>query len=390
MEESSTSREQASGRAMSVAEAARLLRAGGLDGWREEQAKAVLAVMDRNPGLHVIVGDEAAVVAARKQLEARLRPVAAGAEGAVEGAERGMRNRWAAAGLVAGLGLGLLVPMLHERSRVRSVSIESAVVPPADNSSGAPDPSALSAAAPIGNSAKRPVPTGPPPSPSPVSGAVPEVAAVAAAVPVVPVPLVAAAAARDEAAPFLEVRGGEAELVSEGNGVWRVTDLNGRALVTLSGKAKRIAFGEINGEVEIETRALEVDAIEMRGSLNGSGQVNLASPGAAVEFRGNVGGSVKLSVDVGEGRVTFLDDGVFVGRVMGGAEVRIRAKQVDFAAGMDGGSRAEVVLVPRGSVGWSVIDGGSRLRWRREHPGDPEPEVRAGKRQGGGTAEEVR
>ena len=59
---------------MSVAEAARLLRAGGLDGWREEQAKAVLAVMDRNPGLHVIVGDEAAVVAARKQLEARLRP----------------------------------------------------------------------------------------------------------------------------------------------------------------------------------------------------------------------------------------------------------------------------------------------------------------------------
>ena len=390
MEESSTSRKQPSGRAMSVAEAARLLRAGGLEGWRDEQAEAVLGVIERNPGLHVMVGDEAAVVAAQKQLEARLRPVAAGAEGAVEPAERGMRNRWAAAGLVAGLGLGLLVPMLHERSRVRSVSMDSAVVPPADNSSGA-DPAALSAAAPIGNPSKRPVPTGPPPSPSPVSGAVPEVATVAEPAPVLPVPAgPAVAAARDEAAPFLEVRGGEAELVSEGNGVWRVTDLNGRALVTLSGKAKRIAFGEINGEVEIETRALAVEAIEMRGAINGSGQVRLASPGAAVEFRGSVGGSVKLSVDVGEGRVTFVDDGVFVGRVMGGAEVRIRARRVDFAAGMDGGSRAEVVLVPRGSVGWSVIDGGSRLRWRREHPGDPEPEVRAGKLQGGGSAEEVR
>jgi hypothetical protein len=171
--------------------------------------------------------------------------------------------------------------------------------------------------------------------------------------------------------------------------VWRVTDLNGRAMVRLSGKAKRIAFGEINGEVEIETRGLEVEAMEVRGSINGSGKVNLSSPGAAVEFRGNVGGSVKLSVDVGEGRVTFLDDGVFMARVIGGADVRIRAKRVDFAAGMDGGSLAEVVLLPRGSVGWSVIDGGARLRWRREHPGDPEPEVRAGTLQRGGTAQEV-
>lgn len=389
MEESSTSREQPSGRAMSVAEAARLLRAGGLDGWKEEQAEAVLEVMERNPGLHVIVGDEAAVVAARKQLEARLRPVAAGAEDPLDPVDRGVRNRWAVAGLVAGLGLGLLVPMLHERSRVRSVSMESKVVPPADNFSGA-DSAALSAALPVGNSGKPPVSKGPPPQPSPVSGAVPEVAAVAEPVPVLPVPAVGAAAARDEAVPFLEVRGGAAELVSEGNGVWRVTDLNGRAHVTLSGKAKRIAFGEINGEVEIETRALEVEAIEMRGAINGSGQVRLASPGAAVEFRGSVGGSVKLSVDVGEGRVTFLDDGVFMAPVIGGAEARIRARRVDFAAGMDGGSRAEVMLVPRGSVGWSVLDGGARLRWRREHPGDPEPEVRAGTLQGGGTAEEVR
>jgi hypothetical protein len=277
--------------------------------------------------------------------------------------DRGVRNRWAVAGLVAGLGLGLLVPMLHERSRVRSVSMESKVVPPADNFSGA-DSAALSAALPVGNSGKPPVSKGPPPQPSPVSGAVPEVAAVAEPVPVLPVPAVGAAAARDEAVPFLEVRGGAAELVSEGNGVWRVTDLNGRAHVTLSGKAKRIAFGEINGEVEIETRALEVEAIEMRGAINGSGQVRLASPGAAVEFRGSVGGSVKLSVDVGEGRVTFLDDGVFMAPVIGGAEARIRARRVDFAAGMDGGSRSEVVLVPRGSVGWSVLDGGARLRWR--------------------------
>ena len=387
--EASTSRGQPSGRAMSVAEAARLLRAGGLDGWREEQAKAVLEVIDRNPGLHVIVGDEAAVVAARKELEARLRPMPSGPGDLLEPVDRGVRNRWAVAGLVAGLGLGLLVPMLHERIRVRSVSMESAAAPQADNSSAA-DLAAWSAAPPAGNSAKPPVSKGPPPQPSPVSGAVPEVAAVAEPAPVLPVPAVKAAVAVDEVVPFLEVRGDAAELVSEGNGVWRVTDLNGRARVTLSGKAKRIAFGEINGEVEIETRALEVEAIEMRGAINGSGQVNLASPGAAVEFRGSVGGSVKLSVDVGEGRVTFVDDGVFMARVIGGAEVRIRAGRVDFAAGMDGGSRAEVVLVPRGSVGWSVIDGGARLRWRREHPGDPEPEVRAGKLQGGGTAEEVR
>lgn len=384
------SREESSGRAMSVVEAARLLRAGGLEGWREEQAKAVLEVIDRNPGLHVIVGDEAAVVAARKQLEARLRPAIVEAGDPFDPEESGgLRRRWAVAGLVAGLGLGLLVPMLHERSRVRSVSMESAVVPAADHSSSA-DPSAVSAARRAGNAAKPPVPKGPPSQPSPVSGAVPEVAAVADPAPVLPVPAAEAAVAVDEVAPFLEVRGGEAELVSEGKGVWRVTDLNGRALVTLSGKAKRIAFGEINGEVEIETRALQVEAIEMRGAINGSGQLRLASPGAGVEFRGSVGGSAKLSVDVGEGRVTFVDDGVFMARVIGGAEVRIRARRVDFAAGMDGGSRAEVVLLPRGSVGWSVIEGGARLRWRRENRGDPEPEVRAGRLQGGGSAEEVR
>jgi len=387
MEGLSTSGDQSSGRAMSVAEAARLLRAGGVEGWREEQARAVLEVIERNPGLHVIVGDEAAVVAARTQLEARLRPLRAGTgEPVGPGDCGGLRRRWLVAGLVAGLGLGLLIPMLHERSRGRSGGVESATVPAPDNPSAAVDP----VSGGDRNPAKPPASKGPPAQPSPVSGAVPDVAAVAEAVPVLPGPAAGATAARDEAAPFLEVRGGSAELVSEGKGVWRVTDLNGRAMVRLSGKAKRIAFGEINGEVEIETRGLDVEAMEVRGSINGSGKVNLSSPGAAVEFRGSVGGSVKLSVDVGEGRVTFLDDGVFMARVIGGAEVRIRARRVDFAAGMDGGSVAEVVLVPRGSVGWSVIDGGARLRWRREHPRDPEPEVRAGTLQRGGTGQEVR
>jgi hypothetical protein len=189
---------------------------------------------------------------------------------------------------------------------------------------------------------------------------------------------------------MIEVRGGEAALVSEGNGVWRVTDLNGPVRVTLSGKAKRIAFGEINGEVEVGTRELDVEAIEMRGPINGSGEIQLESAGAAVEFRGDVGGSVKLSVDAGEGRVSFLDDGVSVARVIGGAQVRIRARRVDFAAGMDGGSRADVMLVSGGSVGWSVIGGGAALRWRRERDGDPDPEVRAGKLVGGGQAGEWR
>ena len=378
------SREQTTGRGMSVAEAARLLRAGGLEGWQDDQAEAVLAVIDRNPGLHVMVGDEAAVVAARKQLEARLRPLPSGPGDPLDPAERGGRGRWAAVGLVAGVGLGLLIPMLHERNRVRSVGGRFPDVPAtALATEGA-------AVVPGPNAAKPPVPKGPPPQPSAASGAVPEVATGAGTAPLAAAPEAGPAAAGEEVAPFLEVRSGVAELLSEGKGVWRVSDLNGRVQVTLSGKAKRIAFGEINGEVEIETRELVVEAIEMRGALNGSGRVNLATPGAAVEFRGSVGGSVKLSVDAGDGRVTFLDDGIFVARVLGGAEVRIRAKRVDFAAGMDGGSRAEVLLVPRGSVGWSLIDGGARLRWQRERPGDPEPEVRAGKLHGGGTAEEVR
>lgn len=144
---------------------------------------------------------------------------------------------------------------------------------------------------------------------------------------------------------------------------------------------KNLRFDGINGQAQLDASELKAEHIEFRGQVNGTSTVKLNAPGGTIEFHDTVGGATKMEIAAPGGTVTFRK---VAARVAGGTQMSITARSVDFAAGMDGGSRADVILTNNGSLRYGSLGGGSRLHCRKSTPDDSMPTVVEGEVREGG------
>ena len=347
---------------MTIMEALLHLRSGDPERLTNEVAVRLYEVLEQNPGIHALTGDAEAVQRFRAVLEKRLVPVTAKAvEEATHKTRLPYRRLAAAAAILLLAGIGVRQLLRNENAPDKREASLAAKPTPASSSVAVPseNPAPASAIAPVPERAMTQT------SPAP--------AALAPPPPAEPAPA--------DGAPRLEVLSGDARLEPDGEGGYRLTALDGGTHVKLTGSAKHLRLDGINGQAELDASELTVERIEFRGQVNGTSIVKLNAPGGAIEFHHAVGGATKLEIAAPGGTVTFRKGDA---RVAGGTQMNITAKSVDFAAGMEGGSKADVTLTNHGSLHYASLGGGSRLHYRKSAPDDAGPTVIDGEVREGG------
>lgn len=346
---------------MTIMEAVLLLRSGDPSKLTNEAAKRLYDALVQNPAIHVLTGDEEAVQRFRAALELRFEPAAGVSDGAEIPKTRPTYRRLAAAAAVL-----LLIAMGVRQFVTKDKRLDTRTVSPVVMATPAPLPA--------------PVPSVNPAPAPPVNPHAAPAMANTSPVPVVPAPP-PAEPLPDNDAPHMEVAGGEARLEPDGEGGYRLTALDGRTHVKLTGSVKNLRLDGINGQAELDASELAAEHIDFRGQVNGTSTVKLNAPGGVVEFHEAVGGATMVEVAAPGGTVTFRQGDA---RVSGGTQMNITAKSVDFAAGMDGGSKADVILTNKGSLRYASLGGGSRLHYRKASPDDAVPQVVEGEVREGG------
>lgn len=372
---------------MTIVEALRLIRGGEPSKLTAEQARRLQGVLEKNPALHVLVGDERLVQAFRKELDRRCGGESSESESDESAPVAGRGGRRilipAAALLALAGGAWWLLSDIPPETRTDRAAEVAARIEPAPGSS---PPATVESVKPIV----------PPVSPVVSPAAQPDTAAKNAPVAGAPGiaekpagPLEAAVkpageAKADDDEPLMEVLRGGARLDPDGKGGWRLSSLNGEASVKLSGKTKCLEIGNINGGILLDASELEAAEIDIRGRINGSGTVKLNAPDGIVRFHGSIGGSTTVEVFAGGGSVQFLSTETSPARVEGGTRVNVTAKEVNFAAGMDGGSKADVTVTRGGSLSYATIGGGARLHYRKAAADNDPVVLHEGMLSGGG------
>jgi hypothetical protein len=349
---------------MTIVEAVQLIRTAEPDSISTAQVRRLLAVLEENPALHVLVGDEAQVQRVRAELEKRFSSDAYGLDPAAapRGAAPSRSGRRLAVAAVLAVA-GVAAAWFAFRQPSSDIKTE-------------PRPAPAKSSAPLLPVASPFVPTAPPPvaeQSTPPPG-VPAATAQPADPPEPP----------EWEKPHMELQQSEAILADEGDGRWILSNLDGREEVSLSGKAKRLTLRNFNGEAKVDTVDLDVEAIEVHGSIDGRAKIKLSALGGLVTFHNSVAGSTEVEVDAPGGRVIFLKDRSATAVVAGSTKLRITAQHVEFNSGMDGGSRADVTLTKGGSLDYSFLAGGAELRYRNAAAGDPPPAIGKGETREGG------
>ncbi len=324
--------------AMSVTEAIQLLGTVEPSRLTSEQAAGLHRVLERNPGLHVMAGGLEAVARYHAALEKRLfsPPAVTSPEEVPQPSRKKRKTLFAVAAgvMLAGGGVLILQPWKNLAGKDSAGNAASA----GKSATAVPVPENLtrSSASTVVNTS----PQVPPP--------------------------------RDEA-PRFEVDHGEARLEPDGKGGYRLSGLDGATRVKLSGRIKHLQLEGTDGRAELDATGLIVDRIDFRGAVDGTSIVKLNAPGGTIEFHRGVGGATKLQINAPGGKVLF--HGNNAAKVAGGTQLKIIAQSVDFATGMEGGSKADITLTDHGTLRCVSLSGGAKLTYRKSAPGDSTPAV---------------
>lgn len=349
---------------MSLMHAVQYLRMEDPARLTNDQARELYQVLENTPEIHVLAGSET-VERFRTVLEKRLFPKAEPATVANVVAGRGMRRMAVAALVVLAAGGAWFFTQQENRDRPGKVKNSSAQSNPAA-AAVTPAPARVEEATAVSPAVPGPATGAPVPAPD---------KAMVSAPPAEPAVV---------EGPQMEVLRGGARLDPDGAGGYRLSALDGETKIRLTGTVKNLQIDGLNGRAELDASGLTAARIDFRGLVDGTSSVKLHAPGGTVVFHDIVGGATKLEIDAPDGRVNFEKGDLRVAKVIGGTRMKITARAVDFAGGMEGGSRADITLTNKGSLRCVSLTGGANLVYRKSAPGDIAPEVEEGRISEGG------
>lgn len=378
---------------ISTAQAIAMIRQGNIDTMPRAQRIALRDVLEQNPAILVLNGCDDAL----RRLEAT--DPRATSEESADGATRSPLPKRSPAGwipvalvltVIAAVGAYLYLGR-NEPLTITSTK-SSSPTPPAPSATNEPEPSELGRVSPIAEEE-----TTPPPAPGlPDEPAEPLPLPDPGQAPPNPVALENPPSAQDPP-PEIELVGGKnVRLVPGKRGGYRLTGMNGQTKVKLRGKTSRLSIDAVVGQASVDLSELEVHHTEFSQNISGNSRITLQetggvvvflgpiaggtkidvdAPGGRVEFRGPVAGRAKITIKASEGRVHFHQiarKGAVVG---GGAQVQITARTVNFAAGLHNRAEATVILDKNGTLHHGLLNGSSKLTYRKANPADPDPKV---------------
>lgn len=194
--------------------------------------------------------------------------------------------------------------------------------------------------------------------------------------------------------PEVELVGEHAKLIPDPRGGFRLTGMNGRTKVKLRGKTSRLTVEGVFSNASIDLSALEVHhiefsknvtgnsnlsvkasrrgVVEFRGTVSSGSKIKIEAPEGKVEFRGPITGRTRITIDAPGGGVHFHQIARKGANISGNTNLRITAKSVNFAAGLNSRARAEVTLSKGGTLRHGRLNGNSRISYRKANADDPD------------------
>jgi hypothetical protein len=164
------------------------------------------------------------------------------------------------------------------------------------------------------------------------------------------------------------------------NGTIAVPDLTGKDHIQITGRARLLKIGSLQGHAVLDASALEAEEIVISGDLHKSAVVKLHAPGGAVTIGGHIVGSTKLTIHAPGGTVKVAAKS---GRLGGATEVTILAGRVEILGAANEGARVAVTLTSGGFLKVALMDGSATITCRKSAPTDPEPKIETGELRGG-------
>lgn len=159
--------------------------------------------------------------------------------------------------------------------------------------------------------------------------------------------------------------------LSDPNGSYTVRALNDGDRVKLLGRVNVLRVTGVNGGT-LDASGLEAKLIFFSQPINGaSAKVKLHAPGGVVNLVGANAG--RLTIDAPAGRVHCRQD------INGEAEVQVRARTVQLDGAVNGTAKVRATLTAGGAaLRFKLLQGSSRLTWKKERPTDPAPAITRG------------
>lgn len=142
--------------------------------------------------------------------------------------------------------------------------------------------------------------------------------------------------------------------------------------VKLIGQVKTLKVPTVTNGAYLDATEFQAREIVFLGPINGGARVRLAGTNTKVTIP-EINGKASVDIRVPGGSVVI--------RVINGdAQVTITTKEIDLADFVDGDrTQATVTLNAGGLLRFNDLRGSSRLLWRKEKPGDPDPRIDQGK-----------
>lgn len=174
-----------------------------------------------------------------------------------------------------------------------------------------------------------------------------------------------------------EFSGGRVRKIDSPQGEYVVEPLDGAAQVYLRGRVKTLRIGSVGGDVLLDATGLEAQEVFFTGAVSGRARAKVHAPNGSVEFRAPISGRASLVLDATGGRVTFpkAASGRAGAEISGDPRMTIRAREVDFQVPINDDAQVTAVLSAGGKIRFTEMNGHSRLTYRRDDAGDPDPVI---------------
>ncbi len=211
--------------------------------------------------------------------------------------------------------------------------------------------------------------------------------------PVVAKPNPAVVAKQDPNVPRLPLlQNGVLEL-NQPNGEFKLPPLNQGRTLKITGQIKTLRLSSINDGATLDATGLRVETILMDGGVNGRSTVKLAAPKGRVHLRGSINGESTVSIDAPDGVVILsgpTGSSKDVDIVNGESKLKIVTRELELQGVINGTkTRLDVTFTKQGRLTYHLLQGQSRVDYRRADAGDPQPIVAAGKLRAGAKVQAV-
>jgi hypothetical protein len=171
--------------------------------------------------------------------------------------------------------------------------------------------------------------------------------------------------------------------LNQPGGEFKLPSLNQGRTLKIVGQIKTLRLTSINDGATLDATGLRVETILMDGGVNGRSTVKLAAPKGRVHLRGSINGESTVTIDAPDGVVILSGpngSSKDVDIINGESKLKIVTRELELQGVINGTQTLlDVTFTKQGRLTYHLLQGQSRVDYRRADPADPQPVIAGGK-----------